>query len=269
MYPKTFFQHQEHNPESGTCFVMMPFAASFTKVYNTIRESLENSETNFICTRADDIRGGGNIMETVFQQIGDSEIVIADLTGKNPNVFYELGIAHMLKDPKKVILLIQDIESMPFDLTPFRCIVYKTGSPGAKQLKTELQNAIRDVVNYIKLPGVDKDHPTYQFTVKEKEDYHFSERLHGEENCIYDFVIRPEYIGADAVKFMLSVTQYAAGFQPVKLPSAGYGITKTQAKKIPKIPWNLRIQKITGRTATFQLIFEPIQLIRKQKRAKK
>jgi hypothetical protein len=83
-------------------------------------------------------------MESVLKKIGEAEIIIADLTGRNPNVFYELGITHMIKQPNKVILLTQDINSIPFDLGAFRSIVYKQSITGAKQLKSDLTKAIGD-----------------------------------------------------------------------------------------------------------------------------
>ena len=257
MYPKTFFQSHQPKPLSGTCFVLMPFAASFNEVYETIRESLENPEMNIKCKRADDILGGGHIMETVLREISESEMVIVDLTGRNPNVFYELGIAHMLKDPRKVILLTQDIESMPFDLTQFRSIVYVQSIAGAKQLTADLQNTIREVVDYIKLPG-DGDHAVYQFSILEGDKYHFPVKLFGDENCLYDFNITPEFVGEDAVKFMLGVTRYAAGHKPEFLRADGFGLEKNQANKIGKIPWFLSIKQITGRTVTFQLNYNSL-----------
>ncbi|HZT58920.1 MAG TPA: hypothetical protein VFA21_09870 [Pyrinomonadaceae bacterium] len=142
MYPKKFFDPDPPKPLNGRCFVIMPFAEKFDEVYATIKETVEADEVGFICLRADDISSSGYVMEDVLKKIGESEIIIADLTERNPNVFYELGIVHMVKDANKVIMLAQDIEAVPFDLRPFRCIVYKqTLSTGQKidnssQLKT-------------------------------------------------------------------------------------------------------------------------------------
>jgi hypothetical protein len=65
----------------------------------------------------------GHIIQDILCKIGEAEIIIADLTGRNPNVFYELGIAQMVKNVKQVILLSQDAESIPFDVRVFRCII--------------------------------------------------------------------------------------------------------------------------------------------------
>lgn len=61
-------------------------------------------------------------MQSVWDGINRARVVIADLTGRNPNVFYELGIAHTLGKP--VVMLTQSMDFVPFDLRQLRCIVY-------------------------------------------------------------------------------------------------------------------------------------------------
>ncbi len=125
MYPKDFFETHHTETKKGQCFVLMPFAEELTEIFGTIRDAVESNELNLICLRAKDLSGGGYILDDILKGIDESEVVIADLTSNNPNVFYELGIAHTRKDVEKVILLTQDMEAVPFDLRPFRCIVYK------------------------------------------------------------------------------------------------------------------------------------------------
>jgi hypothetical protein len=252
MDPKLFFESKEIKPQSGTCFILMPFAAKFNKVYSTIREVFESDEITFTCKRADDIRGGGHVMESVLQEIGESEIIIADLTGSNPNVFYELGITHMVKNANKVILLTQDIKSMPFDLNSYRSIVYKEGAVGAKKLKSDLQNAI-NAVSDLKTLYDKKNNPVYQFAVEERKIYKFPIKLFGENNCLYDFEIYGDYFGGNGVKFTLTLTIYVAGKKPSKLSANGFGMSLGTKKNIPKIPWLLEINKLNGKTVIFQL----------------
>src|ERR1700756_2787292 len=109
MYPKTFYASGNVKQRSGKCFVIMPFDPVFNEIYETIREAMEGPELSFNCSRADDLQGGGHIIEDILREIAEAEIVVADLTGRNPNVFYELGIAQMVKDVEKVILLSQDV----------------------------------------------------------------------------------------------------------------------------------------------------------------
>jgi hypothetical protein len=67
------------------------------------------------------------------------------LTDRNPNVFYELGLAHALN--KEVILLTQDINDVPFDLRHFRIIVYQDSISGADKLKSTLKDFINEQIN--------------------------------------------------------------------------------------------------------------------------
>jgi len=103
MYPKDFFTKSQIAERKGKCFVIMPFASEFDEIYGKIGEAMERAR--FTCSRADDIRRGGYIPEDVFRRMAEAEIIIADLTGNNPNVLYELGIAHTTKDVERVILL--------------------------------------------------------------------------------------------------------------------------------------------------------------------
>lgn len=255
MHPKTFFDLAPVIPRNGKCFVLMPFAQEFREVYDTIREAVESAELNFVCERADDIRGAGHIMDSVLKGIGESEIVIADLTGRNPNVFYEVGIAHMVKKVDKVILLIQDIENMPFDLNPFRCIVYKQSIAGARKLKADLIMAIKEIADLLTVVK-DGSSPIYQFRIENGDNYKFPKQLFGENDCLYDFDIRGDYIGEDGAKFTLTLTKYVAGSAPAQLPPEGDGMSRGTERKVPKIPWKLRLEKLAGRVATFHLIHE-------------
>ena len=82
-------------------------------------------------------------MEDVWKGINEANIVIADITNRNPNVFYELGIAHTLG--KKVILLTQHIEDIPFDLKRYRIIEYEDNIDGYDKLEIGLKNTISEI----------------------------------------------------------------------------------------------------------------------------
>jgi hypothetical protein len=70
--------------------------------------------------------------------------VVADITGRNPNVFYELGIAHTYG--QRVVLLAQGTEDIPFDLQRFRHILYEDNSDGYKALERGLKGALLEMV---------------------------------------------------------------------------------------------------------------------------
>jgi hypothetical protein len=88
------------------------------------------------CQRADEIIHNRDIMCQVCQGIRQARLIIADLTGQNANVFYELGMAHALE--KDVILLAQDVGDVPFDLRPMNIIAYDTILPLRQKLTETL-----------------------------------------------------------------------------------------------------------------------------------
>lgn len=113
MYPKDYSLQVVEN-EQNTTFVLMPFKEEFEEIYGEIcRVCLE---LNMDCKRTDEVYSSKSIVETILERIVKSEIVIADLSERNANVYYELGIAHSLRDEDAVILLTNDKEDSPFDI---------------------------------------------------------------------------------------------------------------------------------------------------------
>ena len=105
-------------------FVMMPFAPEFDVVYyDAISPSLEHS--GLTAMKADDFTAAGVIVEQIRTAIQNSRLCIADVTGANPNVMYEVGLAQSMG--KSVILICQDVTTLPFDLSSLRVIQYDAG----------------------------------------------------------------------------------------------------------------------------------------------
>ncbi|MGC4034921.1 MAG: hypothetical protein QM764_03095 [Chitinophagaceae bacterium] len=103
------------------CFVLMPFTNDFNDIYQYgIKESCKDAGT--YCERVDEQIFHESILERIYNQIAKADVIIADMTGRNPNVFYEVGYAHALNKP--TILLTQKSEDIPFDLKHFPHIVY-------------------------------------------------------------------------------------------------------------------------------------------------
>lgn len=120
---------------SKKAFVLMPFSDDLSEVYEfLIKSALEDA--NYSVKRADDIKSQSNIIEDIVHGIMDSDLIIADLTDSNPNVYYELGIAHALQ--KNVVLITQEIEELPFDLRSYRVIGYATHFSRMSSAKKEL-----------------------------------------------------------------------------------------------------------------------------------
>src|ERR1041385_3895652 len=101
----------------NTCFVAMPFNNLFQIQYErVIRPAVE--ELGLKCIRADEIYLTPQIMADIWNGIRKSRLIIAELTGRNPNVFYEIGLAHAIGKP--IILLTRREEDVPFDLKSLR-----------------------------------------------------------------------------------------------------------------------------------------------------
>jgi formylglycine-generating enzyme required for sulfatase activity len=116
--------------------VIMPFGRDeLEKIYReTIKPTIE--ALGLQCFRGDDIFGVNPIMEDVWSLLCRARIVVAEFTGRNPNVMYEAGIAHTLGKP--LVCMTQNIDDVPFDLRHFRHIHYDLSEEGAKRLRDAL-----------------------------------------------------------------------------------------------------------------------------------
>ncbi len=141
--PTVFKIPEYENIESALVSAMMPFDSSFNDVYESIREAADN--VGFRCKRADDIWENPAIIQDVVSLIDRSRIVICDCTGRNPNVFYEVGIAHTLG--RDVILIAQSDHDIPFDLQHLRYIRYLNNGEGRVELKQALQDRMHTIHN--------------------------------------------------------------------------------------------------------------------------
>ncbi len=121
---------------------MMPFKKEFDVVHETIRGAVDDA--GLISVRVDDIWGHDHVMGDVLSALWESQIVIADLTGRNPNVFYEVGLAHAL--PRKTVLLTQNAGDVPFDLQPIRYLMYGLGSSERQKLRGDLSKRLRTLI---------------------------------------------------------------------------------------------------------------------------
>lgn len=114
IYPKQL-RRQQIPIEKNRCFFLMPFSDDFDGIYGAIKQCLNDAE--FICNRADEISGSTPIITKILTEIMKSQYIIVDLTDSNPNVFYELGIAHTIKEARNVLLLKQKNYKVPFDIS--------------------------------------------------------------------------------------------------------------------------------------------------------
>lgn len=103
-------------------FVLTPFHPEFENSYRAIRSTIE--EMGLRCSRGDDVHISSNILQHILQEIWRARLIVADITGRNPNVYYELGIAQALGKP--VLLIAQSAQELPFDISTWRVLVYKS-----------------------------------------------------------------------------------------------------------------------------------------------
>jgi len=118
-----------------SAFVLMPFDADFEGVFSDLIAA-PLMAIGFRVQRADSLLNQQNILADVISGIANADLIIADVTGLNPNVMYELGLAHALG--KRTVMITQAIGSLPFDLRPYRANEYSTNFTKAMDLKKTL-----------------------------------------------------------------------------------------------------------------------------------
>ncbi len=131
------------------CYVLMPFSTELRETYHAaikpaIAEAADRFGIHIICLRGDEIVGPGSITREIVSSIYTANVVIADLTGNNPNVFYELGIAHCMGN--KTIMVTQNLTGVPFDVSAYRLIRYDPAPSGLEAPRSELTRAVLEVL---------------------------------------------------------------------------------------------------------------------------
>jgi hypothetical protein len=137
-FTPSVFEVPEQGVDQTLVAVMMPFAAEYREVYETIQRA--GTFHGLTCNRVDDIWENAILIQDIFSLIYRSYIVVCDFSGKNPNVFYETGIAHTLG--KHVIPITQSRHDVPFDLTHHRYIHYHNNGEGRAKLQQQLQRRL-------------------------------------------------------------------------------------------------------------------------------
>lgn len=133
-FSPSVFEVPEGGVESDLIAVMTPFAPQFESVFESVREAA--GRAGFRVLRAKDIWQHSAVIQDVFSLIFKAHIIVCDFTGKNPNVFYEAGIAHTLG--KHVVPITQAAADIPFDLQHHRYLPYLNNAEGRAELATGL-----------------------------------------------------------------------------------------------------------------------------------
>ena len=127
-----YFGEKNMSEQDELCFIIMPIGKKrtranifFKKVYNKIKCFIESSDIGFECIRADDVIRCRNIKKDILEPLRDAKVVIADMTDKNFNVAYELGIRHSFIKKGTILIISEDQEDkLPFDLIGYRTLSY-------------------------------------------------------------------------------------------------------------------------------------------------
>src|SRR5262249_35180622 len=155
-------------PLAPFCFVLMPFGTktdsagrvtNFDSVYKKIiAPAVEQAGLEPV--RADEEKIGGTIHKPMFERLMLCHYAVADITGANPNVFYELGIRHALR-PRSTVLLFVEGTVVPFDIALVRGISYKTDGKGEPVDEHVTISAIADQLRAARGKPLD-DSPLFQ-----------------------------------------------------------------------------------------------------------
>jgi hypothetical protein len=137
-------QQTRESKEKDTCFIIMPFGDWFDYYYETIYVPAIDA-SGLEPRRADDLYRPSAIVHDIWALTQRAKIILADLSGKNPNVFYELGLAHAVAKP--AILVTESIEDVPFDLRSLRVLVYDKNEPEwGKRLRDKIETSIKEIL---------------------------------------------------------------------------------------------------------------------------
>lgn len=203
------------------CFVLMPFVEEFDDIYKLgIKQSC--LDAGAYCERVDEQIYNETITDRIFNQISKADIVIADMTGRNPNVFYEVGYAHALG--KTTILLTQNTDDIPFDLKNHPHIIY---NKKIIQLKEELTKRIKWFIENIE---------TQNLNVNIDIDIFLDERSLSNKNI--------EYLTSQNKNPSPILTLYNKSFETYDHGDYSIGITTDQNYERLFIPKNSKTIKL-------------------------
>lgn len=139
----TVFQVPKDYLQENLVSVMMPFNSQFDGVYQALQSACVSLRLE--CKRADDIWDHSTVIQDIFTLIFRSKIVVCDFSGKNPNVFYEAGLAHALG--RNVIPIVQHPSDIPFDLTHHRYIQYLNNGQGLEKLAADIKPRLETLMS--------------------------------------------------------------------------------------------------------------------------
>jgi hypothetical protein len=242
-------------------YVLMPFDPEFDKIFEKlIKPTLK--EVGYGAQRADSIANQQNILKDVVRGIAEADLVVADLTSLNPNVFYELGISHTMQKP--TVLITQSIEDVPFDLRSYRMIRYSRDFSEAPKLSQALKdigetarsgsigfgNPVTDFLPQMRVVGL----PTTKVkkavigAATEKE----AEPEEVEEKGLWDFAVDTEKSLKDIAEFIKLMTEETSAITEKMAQHTAEAQKITQSGKLGTAA---RMQEIATATASDIILY--------------
>jgi len=162
-------------------FVLMPFNEDFDDIYKLgIKEAAK--EVGAYAERVDEQIFNEGILERIFNQISKADVIVADMTGRNPNVFYEVGYAHALG--KIVLLLTQKADDIPFDLKHKQHIIYGNNGSKIQSLRSELNPKLIWAINESKRKGKEDDSKRILISISSVGSDSTNEFIEIPEDCL-------------------------------------------------------------------------------------
>lgn len=155
-----------------SAFVIMPIKENGTAEHTHFRTLYDEwiapalAAKGYRAVRADDVQESGAITKTIVTGLAEADIVIADLTDLNPNVFYELGVRHALRGYGTMMMLDENRTSnIPFDLSAYRVIKYSADLVGIGRLRSNIEAFAANVTGRAgsKKSITDRDNPVHDW----------------------------------------------------------------------------------------------------------
>ena len=137
--------------EKKSAFVIMPIKRPGTPEHEHYRALFDGviapalADFGFSVKRADDFQTSGSITKDIILPLATADLVIADLTALNPNVFYELGVRHTLVRRGTIMIMDEAQSDIPFDVQAYRVIKFRGDIPGVNALRKELSSYVKQL----------------------------------------------------------------------------------------------------------------------------
>ena len=137
------FENFDWSGDIARSFIVMPLSPPFNDLYKEVIIPV-CEKIGILAFRADDVFKPGIIMQDIIQALVESDIIIAEISSENPNVYYEIGYAHALGKP--TILLAKKDSELPFDISGYRVIFYDNSIGGKPEVEKNLEKHLNNIL---------------------------------------------------------------------------------------------------------------------------